>query len=242
MYFAKLIADQKFHPGLPGIILNPYYFLRRSLCREVADTAGALSGTVIDFGCGSQPYRRYFTAARAYVGMDIEVSGHAHDQLNSLIDVYYDGKNWPFEDGSIDNIFSSETFEHVFNLDENLADMHRVLKPGGLLFATIPFAFPEHEKPYDFARYTEFGMRHLLEKAGFKDIDIRKSGTAVTAISQLWSAYVFQTIGSRHPLLALLSQLLIIAPGTLAAAVLNAILPKNRDLYCSLIIRARKSA
>lgn len=236
------IADQKFHPGVFGALLNPYYFLRRGLLREVADEAPKLKGSVVDFGCGSQPYRRYFTATDNYIGMDIEVSGHDHDKLNSLIDVYYDGQNWPFEAGSIDNIFSSETFEHVFNLDENLAEMHRVLKPGGLLLATIPFAFPEHEKPYDFARYTEFGMRHLLEKAGFTDIDIRKSGTAVTAISQLWSTYIFQTIGSRHPLLALFSQLLVIAPGTLVATILNAILPKNRDLYCSLIIRARKSA
>jgi SAM-dependent methyltransferase len=238
----KFFADQKFHPSRLGLVLNPYYFLRRGLLTEVKATAGTLKGKLVDFGCGSQPYRRYFTAVDSYIGMDIEASGHDHGELNSLIDVYYDGKNWPFETGSIDNIFSSETFEHVFNLPENLAEMHRVLKPDGTLFATIPFAFPEHEHPYDYARYTIFGLRDLLAKAGFDKIEIRKSGTAVTAISQLWSAYIFQNIGAKHPALALLCQLLIIAPGTMVAAVMDWILPKNRDLYCSLIVRARKAS
>ncbi len=199
-----------------------------------------MTRTVIDFGCGSQPYRRYFTNVSSYIRMDIEVSGHDHARLNSLVDVYYDGATWPFETGSIDNIFSSETFEHVFNLPENLAEMRRVLKPGGKLLATIPFAFPEHEQPYDFARYTEFGMRHLLEKAGFDQIEIQKSGTFVTAISQLWSTYIFQKLGAKNAVLNLLVQIVLVAPGTIWGAILNALLPTSRDLYCSLVIKAKK--
>ena len=238
--FRNFIADQKFHPGFLGMILNPYYFLRGGLKRAVSARAPVFRGTLVDFGCGSKPYRRYFTNVDSYVGMDIEVSGHDHQKLNSLTDIFYDGTHWPFDSGTIDNVFSSETFEHVFNLPENLAEMHRVLKPGGCLFATIPFAFPEHEQPYDYARYTEFGMHHLLTEAGFEEVVVEKSGTAVTAISQLWSTYLFQNLGSKHPMIGLPCQLIFIAPGTILASILNTILPKNRDLYCSLIVLAKK--
>lgn len=238
--FRDFIADQKFHPGFLGMILNPYYFLRGGLKRAVSKQAPSFRGKLVDFGCGSKPYRRYFTNVDSYVGMDIEVSGHDHEKLSSLTDIFYDGAHWPFDSGSIDNIFSSETFEHVFNLPENLAEMYRVLKPGGHLFVTIPFAFPEHEQPYDYARYTQFGMRHLLTEAGFEEIEIEKSGTAIMAVSQLWSTYLFQNLGTKRPAIELLCQLFLIAPGTILASLLNAILPKNRDLYCSLIIWAKK--
>jgi hypothetical protein len=48
---------------------------------------------VLDFGCGSKPYRQYFTAAGSYTSIAIEVSGYNHK--NEEIDVYYDGKVIP---------------------------------------------------------------------------------------------------------------------------------------------------
>ena len=49
-----------------------------------------------------------------------------------------------------------------------LAEMYRVLKPGKALWLSAPLFYAEHEAPYDFYRYTQFGFRYQLEKAGFK--------------------------------------------------------------------------
>lgn len=84
-----------------------------------------LSGKVLDFGCGSKPYKNFFDKCEQYIGCDIEVSGHSHDNEN--IDFYYNGKTLPFNDQEFDWIFSSEVFEHIFNLEEILSELNRVL-------------------------------------------------------------------------------------------------------------------
>ena len=106
-------------------------------------------------GCGSKPYENLFVHADKYIGCDVEVSGHNHS--DSKIDYFFDGKKLPFSDGTFDAVVSFEVFEHVFNLPEILTEINRVTKEKGTLLISIPFAYGEHEIPYDFARYTSFG-------------------------------------------------------------------------------------
>ena len=71
---------------------------------------------MMDFGCGSKPYKSLFNV-NEYVGVDYHGQGHSH--VNEQIDVFYDGVLLPFPDNYFDSVFSTEVFEHVFNL-ENL--------------------------------------------------------------------------------------------------------------------------
>ena len=105
---------------------------------------------VLDFGCGSKPYENLFINIDEYVGCDIEVSGHDH--LDSKIDYFFDGKNLPFIDDRFDSVVSFEVFEHIFNLPEILKEINRVTKTSGNILISVPFAWGEHEVPYDFAR------------------------------------------------------------------------------------------
>ncbi|MBK8496718.1 MAG: methyltransferase domain-containing protein [Chitinophagaceae bacterium] len=82
----------------------------------------------------------------------------------------------PFDNDQFDAVFSSEVFEHIFNLEEILPEINRVLKPGGKLLFTCPFAWPEHEIPYDFARYSSFGIKAVVERQGFTVIEQYKTG------------------------------------------------------------------
>jgi SAM-dependent methyltransferase len=66
--------------------------------------------------------------------------------------------------------------EHVFNPDDFLNEVNRVLKPSGKLLLTVPFVWDEHEQPYDYARYSSFGLRSLLEKHGFSIVKHEKVG------------------------------------------------------------------
>jgi SAM-dependent methyltransferase len=147
----------------------------------------------------------------------------------------------PFPDASFDAVISFEVFEHVFNLDEILDDIRRVLKPGGKLLFSIPFAWDEHEQPFDYARYTSFGIRALLERHGYGGIEIEKTSTDVEAIGQLWIAYLHQHIGARHGPTRALVQLALLAPLTIMTLILSRILPDRRHIYCNLLVSARST-
>jgi SAM-dependent methyltransferase len=195
---------------------------------------------MIDLGCGTKPYRKYFSQVSNYIGVDIEQSGNPYSK--QFIDIFYDGKTLPFEDNFVENVFSSEVFEHVFNLEELIPEIHRVLKPDGTLIMTCPFAWPEHEQPYDYARYTSFGIQHLLSKNNFEISQYIKTGNYLSSLIQLLSMYLYYFI-ARIPILKHLLFLLIITPLFLIAQILTAILPKRilrNDLYMNNVIIAKK--
>src|SRR5690606_18990030 len=98
--------------------------------------------------------------AGSYVGLDIEVSGR--DPSLKAPDFTYDGDVFPFADESYDGLLATEVFEHVPNPSTLLGEAYRVLRPGSCLIVSTPFAWREHEAPYDFFRYTSFGMARLL--------------------------------------------------------------------------------
>src|SRR5690606_8061302 len=180
-----------FQPSPLGLLLNPFFIIRTGLFRSISAFRGYMKGRLLDFGCGSKPYRKLFLVSE-YVGTDIETSGHDHTHEN--IDIYYDGRTLPFADNSFDSIFSSEVLEHVFNLSEILDELCRVLKPGGHMLVTVPFVWDEHEIPYDFARYTSFGLQHILKEKGLELVETRKTTNYVATIFQMWGAYVYQHI------------------------------------------------
>jgi SAM-dependent methyltransferase len=235
----RLLARERFHPTWLGAIIHPFYIIRSRLARSIAGRASEIEGRVLDFGCGSQPYRGDFAHVADYVGVDVAVSGHS--QTSSKVDIYYDGRTLPFPDASFDAVISFEVFEHVFNLDEILDEIRRVLKPGGKLLFSIPFAWDEHEQPFDYARYTSFGIRALLERHGYGEIEIEKTSTDVEAIGQLWIAYLHQHVGARHGSIRALVQLALLAPLTIMTLILSHILPDRRHIYCNLLVSARST-
>lgn len=222
-----------------SIVINPVYIIGNGIYRSISMIAPAVAGDVLDFGCGSQPYESLFENARSYVGVDIKVSGHNH--ADSKVDYFYDGRKLPFSDDCFDAVVSFEVFEHVFNLEEVLCEIRRVLKPNGHLLISIPFAWDEHEIPYDFARYTSFGITHLLTKNGFEVTRLIKTTTYVLAVFQMWIAYLFQHVLPKGRFLRRISQLLIIFPLNVTALVLNALLPKRYEYPCNHVVLARKT-
>jgi SAM-dependent methyltransferase len=81
-------------------------------------------------------------------------------------------------------------FEHVFNPSEFLREINRVTKIGGLFLITVPFVWDEHEQPYDYARYSSFGLKHILSENGFEIVEHRKSNNGLEVIFQLINAYI----------------------------------------------------
>ena len=228
---------EQFNPGFLGIFISAVYFIKRGIYKGVERNVSQMHGTMLDFGCGNKPYKHLFNVDK-YIGIDIE--NPAHDHSAEPVDFFYDGTHIPFEQNYFDCAFASEVFEHVFNLDEVLDEINRVMKKDGVLLFTIPFVWYQHEKPNDFARYTEFGIRHLLNRHHFEIVKHEKTTSFYETAIQMWISYLYETLFPKNNFLRGLLCILFIAPLNIAGIIGSKILPKNDDLYLNHVIVARK--
>ncbi len=79
------------------------------------------------------------------------------------VDIVGDGANLPLADGSVDTVTCNAVIEHVPNPNTVVAEMHRVLKPGGYAQLMVPFVFPHHAYPADYQRYSRSGILELTK-------------------------------------------------------------------------------
>lgn len=221
---------------LVSACIDPTYFIHKALYATVREFALRMRGRVLDVGCGSVPYKKYFAHAE-YVGMEYDsLAGRTLKGPN----VFYDGIRFPFKDGEFDCVLSTEVLEHVFNPDEFLNEIHRVLKPGGLLFLTTPLLWKEHQQPYDYGRYTSFGLKHLMIKHNFDIQDQRKLVTGICAISTLWTRYLKECITVDNYYLRIFLFALLISPWTILAIVASKLLPDLESTYIGNAVFAKK--
>jgi SAM-dependent methyltransferase len=217
-----------------AILISATYITRRGLYKEILRIAPRIEGNILDLGCGSKPYESLFLNAKSYVGVDIEVSGHNHE--DSKVDLFYDGKTLPIPDNSFDSVVCFEVLEHVFNVEEVCAEISRVLKPNGLFLLTVPFVWEEHEIPHDFARYTSYGLKHILNKNGFHVEKLIKTTTYVLTFGQLFIHYIAQNVLPNGRVLGRIFCLLVVFPLNLLTLFADSILPKRYSLYCSNVV------
>lgn len=227
---------QVMHPGVLGILTNPFYFARRGLLLGIREFASQVHGRVLDVGCGNRPYEQLFDASE-YVGLELDTP---ENRLTKTADVYYSGTVFPFEPNSFDSVVCNQVFEHIFEPEAFLREIGRVLKNQGRLLLTVPFVWDEHEQPRDFGRYSSFGLRALLSRNGFEVLELRKTVDDIRVIFQMLNAYIFKKTCVRNPYLSLLLTLILIAPFNLAGTVLSWLTPSNGDLYLDNVVLARK--
>lgn len=177
------VASEQFEITWLSFFVNPAHIIRSKLGHEISKFRSEITGDVLDFGCGQKPYEYLFDNVSNYVGVDIEESGHDH--ANSKIDVFWDGKTLPFNNESFDYVVAFEVLEHVFEVEHAISEIHRVLKPGGGFLISTPFMYREHEGPFDSARYTSWGMSHLLVKSKFKVVGQKKTSGVIAVICQM---------------------------------------------------------
>lgn len=100
------------------------------------------------------------------------------------VDVVADAHKLPYADGSVDVIFHEAVLEHLHTPLKAVAEMHRVLKPGGKILSITPFLHEYHGYPYHYCNFTLTGHAHLYKETGFNILD---SGTCVGPMHALYS-------------------------------------------------------
>jgi SAM-dependent methyltransferase len=157
------------------LLLRTYLFIPRKILRDtVREFGGQLGGRMLDVGCGVQQYRK-FVHCRQYCGIEWSLA----DRPPVVADV----TRIPFRDRAFDSALCTEVLEHLPDPCRCLKEIHRVVKPGGTVLFTVPMTMYTHCEPYDFYRYTQYGLRHLLEKHGFKIRELRRLGGVVSVMA-----------------------------------------------------------
>jgi SAM-dependent methyltransferase len=145
-----------------------------SKARQVSDAllkrwCPAVTGDVLSIGSGGdrdgvgRTYREYFAKAASYTTSEVVPTPGC--------DLVLDVRFMPtIPDGRYDAIFCSGVLEHVDDCHQAVAEMARILKPGGLLMVGVPFQQRVHRAPQDFWRFTEYGVRYLLR--AFEIVDL----------------------------------------------------------------------
>jgi SAM-dependent methyltransferase len=129
-------------------------------------------GVLVDLGCGNQPFLSYFQPyITHYIGLD-------PDRSNRNLDLVADSLQLPIADQAADTILCTQVLEHVPRPWQLFQEAARILRPGGHLILTAPMYWPLHEVPYDYFRYTPYGLRALTEQVGLEVKELRQEGGA----------------------------------------------------------------
>lgn len=152
--------------------------------RHVARAVRAAArGRLLDVGCGRRPFASLLEAhSDLSVGIEVDVERYGRrsnsaegmiacsgtEQTGNLPDAWASGLQLPFRDACFDTAVSFQVLEHVPQPARMLAEITRVLKPGGVLILTAPHIWGIHEEPHDYYRFTPYGLRYLAETVGLR--------------------------------------------------------------------------
>jgi len=162
--------------------------LERSL-RAVAPQA---HGRLLDVGCGDKAYEPWFRPfVVSYIGVEHAATFARTDaSARGGPDVIYGGATMPFRDASFDTVLSVQVLEHTPRPAALMAEMRRVLAPGGILILTAPFQFRLHEQPHDYFRYSPHGLRQLCEDVGLEVFEVLPQGSLWTVIGHKLNSFL----------------------------------------------------
>jgi SAM-dependent methyltransferase len=163
--------------------VDEFPLVRRGILAVVSSFAASLApGTrILDAGAGDAPYRELF-AHCDYVTADWANSPH---EQAGRSDILASLDALPVEDASFDAVLCTEVLEHLRAPEAVLAELGRVLVPGGRLCLTVPFVWPLHEEPYDFFRYTPWALREMLQAQGFQDVEVQATSGYLSTLAQV---------------------------------------------------------
>lgn len=206
-------ADWPFPERRHASLGNPDYLGCGPLVRELqaaiaSELAGSSGLSILDVGCGRKPFFPFFGhCAGRYLGTDI-VPG-------SEVDIVCPAEQLQVPDEWADVVLCLSVLEHVDDPAQVVREIHRVLKPDGVLFASTHGTFPWHPHPQDHWRWTQTGLRRLFElSGGFSRVELRATRGSFSGIFFFLAHCVYAWVGQgrirwrlRRPATALVNRI-----------------------------------
>ncbi|MCP3929186.1 MAG: SAM-dependent methyltransferase [Bacteroidetes bacterium] len=192
------------------------------------------SGTMIDIGCGEAIYRTQVPSrVIKYETLDIEQRIENVDYVASVMAMI------PIEDQQFDCGLCLEVLEHIENPTKALSEIYRILKNDSVLIVSVPHLSRIHEAPNDYFRFTQYGLRKILERTGFEIIEIKLRGGLFCFLGHQFSI-IFLGICWSIPLVknisVWLNYILVVRP----AIALDTIFATNKLFPLGMTAVARK--
>jgi SAM-dependent methyltransferase len=133
--------------------------------------AGHARGRTLDVGAGRLAWRSLLTQhVASYFSGDVTKE---HSDLDVVFDVT---RGLPFADATFDTLFCCSVLEHAPEPWHALSEIYRVLIPDGIAIISLPFVLHLHDEPYDYYRFTRYGIEHLAKRAGFQVVEMVVNG------------------------------------------------------------------
>jgi SAM-dependent methyltransferase len=173
-------------------MLHPQWVSFRFKEQAAREVAVLADGDVLDIGCADSALRARLKASARYVGLDYP--GTATALYRTLPGVFGDAQSLPFRDASFDTIVVLDVLEHLPRPQECLVEMARVLRPGGSVLLHVPFAYPLHDRPFDFWRFTGHGLETLAVGAGLQVQTVAARGQAIEGAALLLNLALTQSL------------------------------------------------
>lgn len=229
----KLIKESQFIISFWSLFHHSF-IMRKWIYNWIKKNLSYAHWKVLDFWCWEKPYKNILNFDE-YIWVDFQKSGH--DNSQNQVDFFWDWKKLPFTDNEFDCIITTEVFEHIFNIDETLIELNRVLKKWWKIIATIPFVIHEHEIPYDYARYTSYWIQSLLEKNWFKILKNEQYWSYFDVILQLSVWFLWKITDLENKYLSIFLRIILVAPMMIFINLISLISPRMQWwMYLSNIL------
>ncbi len=198
----ELIKRQinRYHPHSGEI----YYELNEAISKKLDALRPSFENIkILDIGAGEIPFEKF------YRGLNVVTCDVQQNSKGSIIHIIDTSGRLPFANDEYEAIFLFDVLEHVKYDHVFIRECYRILKPGGLIVANVPFMYRFHEEPHDYRRYTPSGIKYLLgEVSDFIIEKLEPIGSTLFVMEHVASENDFKLQGWRKLLHVLIYRLL----------------------------------
>jgi len=191
------VNDMQFRSRVSELIHIDRFLIREKIRRMQVQVTGVL----LDVGCGKQPYRNEFKNIKKYIGLDRTNADVVHD-----LAVF----PYPLEETSADWILCTQVIDDLPDQDGFVRELQRLLTGNGRLILSVSFVWELHDLPHDYGRPSPEQLRLLLERNGFKIVELQPVGNSWMTLGQVININVLNIMSKRSWWFKLISPLLLI--------------------------------
>lgn len=166
-----------------------------------------VKGDMVDLGCGEMPFKSYFDSyTTSYTGVEWTESLH-EKRADIMADL---NKPLPILDCVADTLLSISVMEHLCEPQIFLNESNRILKKSGIMILQVPWQWMIHEAPYDFFRYSPYGLKYLFENSGFTILELIPTNGYFTSAFLKFNYFTLRIVSSKPKLIRRILKIMLL--------------------------------